>query len=235
MFKRRDKIKAELLPKEDLLKLIDAGTERIIFAPWNGKPIPIKVVMLSSVAINSCGDFNTVKPNDKEGELAGLDDMLRIKNIHENILRLAMVEPTFEELHAHVLGKDFVAKRRAELDRIEQLIPKLDNDEDIIKYNKMAQQLEIVLAFLLPEDFMCFIVEYILQTDKTDVDKLTTKMLLEAGWLGERYRQRPSDFIEGTFTEKQRIDIDVAALTAVHEHAENEKMKKGNIRWIGRK
>lgn len=237
------KLKEEpkLLPKEDFFRVIEPGTEKILFAPWNGVKVPIKVVMLSSVALNSCGDFTSVVL-PKAGLMKNsstfaedLEIMLKIKNMHENILRLALVEPTFDELHTYILGKDFVKKRQADLDRINKLIPKLEDDTLIKKYNEEAQRLEIMLGFLLPEDFMVFVVNYILQRENTDIDNVTKKCLLEAGFLGEKYNQRPSSFIEGTFTEKQRVDIDVAALGEVHEYREAEKMKKGKLRWVGRR
>jgi len=224
---------------EEVLKIIGPGTEKVLIAPWNGVPIPVTIVMLSSVALQSCGDFTTVyteNPNAEKpiSKVPDIEAMLKIKNIHENILRLCLVRPTFKEFHDELLGKDFVSQRQSELAEIRKLIDELDDGDKRQQYIEQADRLEIMLSFLLPEDFMTFVVEYIMQRDKSDIDKLTHDMLLRAGFLGEKYNKRPSDYLEGAFTEKQRIDIDVAALNYVADYRKMQGMEKENsgMRWI---
>jgi len=222
----------------EIKQIIEANTQKVIVAPWNGNPMPVTIIMLSSVALNACGDFSTVDVKDEEAlattpERASIDSMLKIKNIHESILRSALVHPTFDEIMNLVLGMDFVKQRKEELAQMHELVKNVPLDLKQ-KYLNEIDRLEILLSFLLPEDFMTFIVEYVIQRKNSDVDKLSYKLLLEAGFLAEKYSKRPSEFIEGLFTEKQKVDIDVAALGFVKTYRDAKQLDKSTskTRWI---
>jgi len=220
---------------DEIRDLLDARTEVPIFAPWCGEPIPVTVVMLSTVSLNSCGDFSTVElPAEGSAKAPELAAMLKIKNIHENILRLCLVRPTFDELHDYVLEKDFIALRKHELSEIRAMLPHVEDNTERAELEDRIERLTIMLSFLLPEDFMAYVVAFQLQTDKTDMKKLNKDMLIQAGFLGEKYGKRPAEYIDGVFTNKQKIDIDVAALGLLQEYREMQKMEKGSTKtkWI---
>jgi len=228
--------KIEILSNEDLFDIIDNNTEIVVIAPWNGKPIPITIRMLDSVSMTSCGEFNTVSGvvNEKETTKFDMESVVKAKNIHENMLKLAMVHPTFKELEDHLRSKDFYNNAKKEIEEIEKLIDKLTNEKDKEKHRSVLERLELSVSFIMPEDFTSYIVTILLQREATDINKLTRNTLLQSGFLGEKYNNRPSEYIEGTFTEKQRVDIDVTALTLVADYREQQKMDngKGGMKWI---
>lgn len=217
---------------EAIKGILESNTEIVIVAPWNGEPLPVTIVMLSSVSLNSCGDFSTIDIPDEDDNTREapmeLDAMLKIKNIHENILKLCLVAPSFEELHNFVLEKDYVRQSKEKLADIEKRIATLPDSKDKRDDENECERLRIMLGFLLPEDFMTFIVTYQMQKDRSDVNKLTRKMLLNAGFLADKYAKRPSEFLEGAFTEKQKVDIDVASLNYVHEYREMKQLEKNS-------
>ena len=122
--------KIEILSNEDLFNLIDPNTEIVVIAPWNSKPIPITIRMLDSVSLTSCGDFNTVSSvisEDKDEKVEfDIETVIKAKNIHENMLRLAMVHPTFDELNNHLINKDYYKQAKEEAENIKKLIRILD-------------------------------------------------------------------------------------------------------------
>lgn len=219
---------------DDFKKMIDPYTEFVLIAPWNGKPVPVTIRMLDSVTINACGDFNTVNAviaEDSEEKIT-TEVILKTKNIHENILRYALVNPTFDELQEHMESKNFFTNAKAKIEATKKLVNDLVSMEERAKYNEQIEILEMSIAFLLPEDFTATIVQVVLQNDVTDINKLNRDTLLRVGLLAEKYNVRPSKYLEGQFTEKQNEDIDVSALGIVHEFREMQKVENGNVKWI---
>ncbi len=233
------KIKAKtpvMLSKEDLLKIIDINTEIVVIAPWNGTvSIPVTIRMLDSVSLTSCGEFNTVSSVVKDDEeKINIDNILRAKNIHENMLKLALVSPTFKELEDHLIDKDFFKQAKDEIVEVEKLIEQVISAVDKKKHVDSLERLKVSIAFPMPEDFTSYIIAVLLQREATDINKLTRDTLLQAGFLGEKYNKRPSEFIEGTFIDKNKVDIDITALNLVHDYREQQKVNKGTMKWIGR-
>lgn len=223
---------------EEFKSIIDPYTEITIVAPWNGEPVPVTIVMLDSVSLNSCGDFSTIaaqiKEHNETSEIT-IDDMLATKNIHEKMLKLALVHPTFDELYSHLDSKDFVQQKRAKIKELKEKIELVDSAAEKNQFNKELELLEVALAFLLPEDFTNYIVSILMQQKATDVHKLTKEMLLRIGFLAERSNMRPSEYLQGKFTDKHKEDIDAAAFTLVAEYREQKKIEKDGTRWIGRR
>lgn len=232
------KNKIEILSEEDLYKKIDAGTEIVVVAPWNGNPIPVTIRMLNSAELSYCGEFNTVAAiledhEAQEDKKILIDDIIETKNIHERIIKLALVHPTFNELEAHLKKKDFFKQKQELIEETKVMIEQLDSAVEKEKYLDELTMLELSLAFLIPEDFTTYLVTILLQREATDLNKLTKETLLHIGFLAEKYNKRPSEYIEGIFTEKQKIDIDTTALMLVHDFRKEEEIKnKTNMRWI---
>lgn len=223
----------------ELLKLIEPYTNIVVVAPWNGKQIPVTIRMLDSVTLNACGEFNTVSAyidlngEDTEEESSLLESIVKTKNIHENILRYALVHPTFDELYTFMTEQDFYITKMQEIERYKEEIEKLTSMEQKQKMQNKLQLTELALAFMFPEDFTATIVSIILQKEATDMQKLTEDTLFRAGLLGEKYNTRPSDYIEGTFSNKQKEDIDVACLMLVANYRNKKKLEQeSKMRWI---
>lgn len=235
------KIKNELLvySKDKALKLIDANTEIVVIAPWNNQSIAVTIRMLDSVTLNSCGEFNTItsiigneNENDSE-DLNNIENIIKSKNIHENMLKLALVSPTFLEVQELLEAKEFYVNVAKQIKELHQLIATLTSETDRNIHNKTLTRLELSVSFLMPEDFTAYIVTVLLQREATDLNRLTRDTLLKAGFLAEKYNVRPSEYIEGTFTPKNKEDIDMTALTLVNDYRAQQKVEKNsNMRWI---
>lgn len=215
-----------------------ANTEIVVIAPWNNKPIPVTIRMLDSVSLNSCGDFNTVTGilEDESGVKKlenDIDNVIKAKNIHENMLKLALVHPTFDEIQEMIELKDFFVQAKKEIEEIKELIDSLESQASKNDHITILNRLELSISFLVPEDFTAYIVTILMQKEATELNKLTRNTLLQAGFLGEKYNTRPSSYLEGIFTEKQKTDIDVTALTLVSDYREQQKIEsKGGMKWI---
>lgn len=221
------------LDNEKFFELIKPHTEFVVIAPWYGKPVPVTIRMLDSVSINSCGDFNAIANLVQDDQPKfNKEDIIETKNIHERMLKLALVHPTFKELQEHLVTKDFYKQQRKEIIEIENLIEQLTNEEEKHEYYMQLDMIELSIAFLMPEDFTGYIVAILLQQQATDIHKLTRETLLRAGFLAEKYNVRPSEYLEGIFTEKQKTDIDTTALILVNEYRKDQKTEKNGMHWI---
>src|SRR5690606_9993921 len=106
---------------------------------------------------------------------------------------------------------------------INTAISKLKSEVEKEKLRNKLYILELSIAFILPEDFTTYIVTILMQRQATDLNKLTKETLLQAGFLGEKYNVRPSEYLKGAFTDKQKMDIDVTALMLVNDYREAQK------------
>lgn len=225
----------EVLPldNEKFFELIKPYTEITVVAPWYGQPVPVTIRMLDSVSINSCGDFNAIS-NLIQNDEPKFDKevVIETKNIHERLLKLSLVHPTFKELEEHLVTKDFYKQKRKEISEVENLIEQLTSEEEKHEFYEQLDMIELSIAFLIPEDFTSYIVAILMQQQATDIHKLTRETLLRAGLLAEKYNVRPSEYLEGIFTEKQKTDIDTTALVLVHQYREDQKTEKSGMHWI---
>ena len=223
-------------PKYDLdstERLILENTEKIVMLPWNGVYVPFKIRMLNATQMKSCGDFSvlSIVNEDDEKDVPDLDneesfmDILKLKNTQEKMLELALVHPTFNEM-AELLGQSDLIKsvkstlalceKKVADDILMSLAQKIELTKEIDNYN-------LYLSYLYPDDFIGAFVQYVTQRGHTDLDVLTHKILLEAGLSSDRFKGRPSDYIEGNFTEFQKHDMDNYAVMAVYKFKEDIK------------
>jgi hypothetical protein len=225
----------EVLPLDDekFFELIAPYTEIVVVAPWYGQPVPVTIRMLDSVGIDSCGDFNTISKLIQDGEPHfDKETIIETKNIHERMLKLALVHPTFKVLEEHLITKDFYKQKRKEITEIENLIEKLTSEKEKHEFYEQLDIIELSIAFLMPEDFTSYIVAILMQQQATDINKLTRETLLRAGFLAEKYNVRPSEYLEGIFTKKQKTDIDTTALVLVDQYRRDQKTEKNGMHWI---
>lgn len=221
---------------ETLKKIIDPHTEVVVMAPWYGAMIPVTIRMLDSVELAFCGDFNSVQhliAKDTDPEVLKADQLrqiVEVKNIQEKMAQLALVRPSFKELEEHLMSLDSYKVRNENMKETEALIKQLPVGERK-KYQDRLDILELSLAFILPEDFMTYIATVLLQKEATDLNRLTRDTLLRVGLLGEKYNVRPSDYIDGVFTDKQKVDIDETAAYLVWQHKQDKKAA-GGVKWI---
>jgi len=65
--------------------------------------------------------------------------------------------------------------------------------------------------FLLPADFVSYIVSYALKVDESDIKLISEDMLFEAADMAKRGHDNPADHMQGNFTDFNREDINKRA------------------------
>ena len=226
---------------ENTLKIIEDNTEIEVMLPWNGVNAMFKIFMLNATQLEACGNFSLINLEKKDGEKLTeeeqLDAILEVKNAQENIFKLCLVSPSFNDIVAMYEATDTlkrinaeIAKKRAELDLMPAGEAKYADKKELDMY-------EMFKGFMFPDDFTEKLTEIIYQKNYSDILRVSEKMLLSAALLAERGHNNPHEHISGKFTEYHKHDIDKHAwylLNKYREEQEVEKDSKGSIWYRGR-
>ncbi len=96
------------------------------------------------------------------------------------------------------------------------------------KRSAMEEELDalrIKCQMILPDDFVSWIVCYALKIDKTDIKKVSEKMLLDSAILAKNGHDNPADHIDGNFTHFNKDDINRRAWNEYNKFMEKNKKK----------
>lgn len=217
------------------LEVIRDNTEFLLALPWNGAIGLFKIRMLNAAQIRACGNFTTLRfDEDERKKEITLDEIVEIKNVHEKLIRSALVSPTLDEIYEILHASDKHKEIQESIKRIKENIRTLKTMEEVEEEEKELEYCEIQLNYMLPEDFTGALVSIILQRDNTDIRKVTKDMLFEWAVLAERGNNNPADHVGGgIFTDFQKEEINKYAWIELNEYREREKsVNSGNKRWI---
>jgi hypothetical protein len=208
-----------------------------IIVPFNNEPVWCYVTCLNSIQIQSCGDISCLCFDEKKGKKQDIYEIIKIKNIQEELAKAVLIRPSFNEIVGLVTGENFlVSDKQRELEKIRNEINKASlSKSEKKKLEKKAEKIEFRIGFLLPDDTMSFLTQWALGIDCTDIKKLTKQILLDAAIMAANGKDNPSDHVSGIFTDFQREDINKHSWFLYNEYLENkkreEKLKKQKYNW----
>lgn len=199
-------------------------------APFFGAVVPVKLRELTQAQILSCGDFSLIETfQDKvaaQSKNVTMKEIIEYSERQHAIAKEALVAPTYEEIlkafDCDVKIKETKEKLAALKSRIEETPrgPKRAELEEEIAAMKVWAE------FVLPEDFLAFVVGYTLGIDKSDIKKVSEEMLLNAAILAERGKDNPADHLDGRFTPFMKDDINRRAWVIHREWQEEHRRSK---------
>ena len=203
----------------------------VIMAPFFGVMMPVKLRELTHAQISACGDFSLIETfEDKVQSMVKrttTKESVDQIEIMTNVVRESLVSPKYDEILS-IYDKDKkIIDARKRMKEIKEKIylmksgPQKSNLENELNIIRMQYE------FLLPEDFIGFIWSYALGIDKSDIRKLSDKILLEAAVLAEKGHDNPADHIDGKWPEFQKgfylSDINKRAWYLLHLKREANK------------
>lgn len=215
--------------KVDTLDIMEAAVNPAVFVTFNGKEIPIIARTLSNIEIQSCGEFSLINLNSDKGKQGENKDpfviMAEYAEIQHNVLKLAMVNPTYEQVEEMLLKSAGVEgfHQRMEEVKAKFIFEKNPQAKEIME--KEYAMLEMRSKFFFPADFLIEMFEFATEQDKSDIKKLVSEeILLNAAILAEN-KCLTSDILckDGYFSEFNRFDINKRAAIILHEHRNKEK------------
>ncbi len=192
----------------------------LIMAPFLRGFIPVQVRELDSIKIQACGDFSLIQTFADKIRKGLSKDILSFVKIQHRIVKAALVQPTYKEL-IEACEVDKMATGHVEiLKELREKILKLKPGPAQQRLEIEIQEHELWTEFPLPNNFLVFVLNYALGVEKTDINLVTEKMLVEWAVLGEKYSKAPSEYAKGVFTEFNLLDIDKRAYIALAKERE---------------
>lgn len=204
-----------------LADLYQAASEPCIMAPFFGVPLPCIVNKLTYTQIRACGDFSLIQTARdivaSEVRKMTTEEMVDYSELQYNIIQKSLLHPTYDEIMS--LGEYDVLRINAEkeLDELEVIIKAMPNG---IQKNELTEQYYTVKMnsqYLLPDDFVSFIMRFALDQDNSDIKDVSEEMLFEAAIRAKNGSGNPSDHLPGNFTEFNKVDVNNRAWIVYHQ------------------
>jgi hypothetical protein len=179
-----------------------------LFVPFRGAEMLVEVRYPQSTQLPDIDKLYRIAGGVGKGEGITRLQIIDIMNIQEQCCRAVLNRPTFEELERAVYGKDRVSETNRK--RIEEMRLKLEKVNGPEKRGLQSEidRLELFNGYILPADTMLALTKIAAGADVSDIEKTTGEKLLTAYGKAVFYKQRPSDFIPGIFTDGDRKKID---------------------------
>lgn len=215
---------------KDTLRIIADNTEFLVCLPWNGAEAWFKICMLNATQMQSCGNFSLLNFHKEDAEQLSEDEILEevkdIKNTQENIFKLCLSSPTFDDIIEMYKATDVWKRIKKKEAEIKDLIATLPNGAEKDEFQRELDRYEIFQGFIFPDDFSDKLTTIMYQKHNSDILRVSENMLLQAAFLAERGHDNPHDHISGLFTEFHKQDMDKHAWYLLSEYREKQKTDK---------
>lgn len=225
---------------KDTLRIIADNTEFLVCLPWNGAEAWFKICMLNATQMQSCGNFSLLNFPKEDAEKLSEDEILEevrdIKNTQENIFKLCLSSPTFDDIIEMYKATDVWKRIKKKEAEIKDLVAQLPNGAEKDEFQRELDRYEIFQGFVFPDDFSDKLTTIMYQKHNSDILRVSENMLLQAAFLAERGHDNPHDHISGLFTEFHKQDMDKHAWYLLGEYREKQKTDKdtnGNTWYRG--
>lgn len=202
----------------------------VIMAPFFGAVVPVMIRELTQAQILSCGDFSLIETfQDKiaaQTKNVTMKEIIEYSERQHAIVREALVSPTYEQI---LKAFDCDAKIKETKEKLEALKSRVEETPRGPKRAELEEEIasmRIWCEYVLPDDFLAFVVGYTLGIDKSDIKKVSEEMLLNAAILAERGKDNPADHLDGRFTSFMKDDINRRAWAIHRQWQEENKRSK---------
>jgi len=211
-----------------------------IAVPFSGTDIFCQLRCPNATQLEQCGDISNITIGHKTSEM-DYEDILKVRNYQEELCKLVMNNPTFDEVAKLVGREDFViSQKKKELADLKEKFESGKSQMTETEKSTLSTQIrtiELQLGFILPDDTMAFITRWAMGNDISDIKKLTRENFLRAAALAKAHGKAPSDYISGVYTDFNRVEIDSYAAIVLDEFLKEQKAFQevsGDKRFVGR-
>jgi len=197
-----------------LSDFIENEVSPIIMAPFMGGYVPVIVNRLNYAQIRACGDFSLIETTSdiiSNKRKLSPAEMIAYAEMQYNIVKASLRSPSYDEIMGVVYYSEISKGIAPEIEELESAIAELPvgPKRDILKSE--LDTLRMDYEFLLPADFVAYIVSYALKVDDSDIKLVSEDMLMEAACMAKNGNDNPSDHLPGNFSEFNREDINKRA------------------------
>jgi hypothetical protein len=216
--------------KQTLKKLAERNTS-LIFVPWNGENIPVRVRELTDLQIQAIGQFSLIETNAAPKSTAW-GSIASLAVMQNEITRAALVSPTYDEIFKIVGENDLTDRMRAKYIEVQKDLLKMPKGPERSALENRAEALRLLFEAVLPNDFLAAVTAWATGVDRTDIKLVTREILLNASILQRKYGGRASDYCTGNLSEFNKRDIDTQALIVFSEFEKQIRAKSANGKQV---
>ena len=207
-----------------LLDFIQAEVEPCIMVPFMGTPLPVVVSRLTFAQVRSCGNFSLIETIDdiiKKKRKLSPSEMVAYAEMQYNVVKMALVSPTYDQIMSLNHYGEIAKNAEAEIESLAEAIEALPEGPKRDKLKLEYDTLKMDYEFLLPPDFVAYILSYALKVDDTDIKLVSEDMLYEAAIRAKNGNGNPSDHLPGNFSDFNKVDINNRAMIIYAKRMKN--------------
>lgn len=209
------------------LDTIKQATYPILIVPFHGTPISVTIRELTFVQTVACGEFSLIESaiNKLKNNKLKRKDMISYSKQQHKIAKEALINPTYDQILKEIGDNKLIDIRRKELEELKIKLRNVKPGGMRARLEEEIDSMSIWINLILPNDFLSYVCGYALQINKTDIKKLSDKILLDAAIIADRGHKSTSDIIcaDGVYTAFNKFDIDRRAMYLLYQYRERKK------------
>lgn len=213
------------------LDKMEAAVYPAVSLKFNGKEVIQIAKRLSSLEIQSCGDFSLINL-DSDKHKGSTEDpvvqMAKYAELQHKVLKMSMINPTYDEVEEMLLKHANVEDLKERMQRSKEQY--IFNKDLSIEDKKILEReyaiLEMRVKFIFPSDFLIDMFTFATSQDISDIKLLVSEEILyNAAILAKKGNCRPSDILceDGNYTAFNKHDIDMRAEIIFYERTKKKK------------
>lgn len=201
--------------------LYEAVAKPCIMAPFFGVLIPVIMRRLTYAQIRACGDFSLIQTTQdiiraKTRKLI-TKEMADYSEVQFQIIKRSLVNPTYDEIMGLSEYDVLRVNAEKELIELEDIINDMPQGTEKNELKEKYYITKMNSQYLLPADFVSFIMKFALEQDNSDIGDVSEDMLYEAAIRAKNGSGNPSDHLPGNFTEFNKVDINNRSWVIYHQ------------------
>ena len=202
----------------------------ILFVKFYGTPIPIMVRELNHAQTIACGGFSLIETLEDKIHLKSktnikIKDIIAYTERNHEIVKEALIKPTYDQIFEMIGADPKVEEKKKKIEELKKIMTQVKPGPKRSAIEEELDTLRIKCQYLLPDDFIAWIVSYTLGINKSDIKKVSHKMLLDAAILAKNGNDNPADHLKGRFTDFMQDDINRRSWIIYNEWMKEQKEK----------
>ena len=208
------------------LERIRGGLFHWVQVPFNGTPVWCELRCMNASQLASCGNFSSINSNTAAEKTSSFENVIKILNYHEQIVRKSLNKPSFDEIEELAGTNDrIIPKIKQDLEELKKIDLKALPLRERLEVQQTVQAACLFACYILPEDTVDFIVSWAMGHDVSDIKKISSEQFLEAAVLAVNGNDNPADHIPGVFTDNNKEDMNKYAWTKYAEYLELKRIE----------
>jgi hypothetical protein len=195
----------------------------LLFLPFHGQLVPVKLQELNQAQIMACGEFSLINIFNDGHKKIRKKDIIEYAEMQSSIAKMALVSPTYDQIMAKIGNNPAHGEIKKTLVELKEKLTLVKRGPGRTLLEEEITNLRIKVDLIMPDDFLASITAYSLGLHKSDIKMVSRKMLIEAAALATRGHDNPADHLDGRFSAFNIADINKQAWLIFDEQSGKQR------------